>query len=237
MGEPFGDDLAGESRESIFVNLNPVVGVALDAFREFADMLKVGPRATGHAVKDYLERARDDGEVAVTALLAGMDSMFRTYEASFISVGSGLHAQVDAISAAWAEYGDTGRWTQPGRRSVSEALPEICVHTSAVADVLRHGEQISTEATASAISNVATLSSNLANAGHTVFGELIAQVLPVGELMDAIDTAAVDHARAFADLHKALAAGIRGLTDIVETSVNTFRHTGQWNAPAVTIGS
>ncbi len=199
-------------------------------------MLEVGPRATGQAVKDYLERSRDDGEVAVTALLAGMDSMFGTYQASFISVGSGLHAQVDAISAAWAEYGDTGRWTQPARRSVSDSVPDMSAYTS-TPGVLSHGEQISTEATASAIRNVATLSSNLENSGHTVFGELIAQVLPVGELMDAIDTAAVDHARAFADLHKALAAGIRGLTDIVETSVNTFRHTGQWNAPAVTINS
>lgn len=237
MNNPFGENLASEPFETVFANLNPVIQGALDGFRELAEMFGAGPRATAQAVATNLEHNQGVGEVAVTSLLAGIDAIFKSYRASFLPVGASLNTQIDAIEAAWVMYGHTGRWLQPVSRKVSGSdAPGVLIRTCDPRS-MSYGECITAEATESAIGKAITISTNLASTSHHVFGGLVANVLPVGELMDAIDVAAVDHARAFADLHKTLAASVHEFTNTIETSLAAYRQTGQWDSPTVTIGA
>ncbi|WP_457062983.1 hypothetical protein [Mycobacteroides abscessus] len=235
MNNPFGDDLAGEQFATVFANLNPVIQGALGGFRELAEMFGSGPQATAQAVTTNLERAQGDGEVAVVSLLTGMDAIFKGYRASFASVESSLNAQIGAISAAWDRYGHTGAWVQPARRKISGSdAPEVLIVVSDPR-LISDGERITPDATVSAIGKALTVSTNLASTSHQMFGTLVANVLPVGELMDAVDIAAVDHAKAFADLHKSLAANVQQVIDVIVSSIDAYQQTGRWNAPTVTI--
>ncbi|ORA22087.1 hypothetical protein XW60_04450 [Mycobacteroides abscessus subsp. bolletii] len=237
LNNPFGDDLAEEPFESVFASLNPVVRGALDGFRELAEMFGAGPRATAQAVATNLEHARSDGEVAITSLLAGADAIFEGCSASFASVGTGLNAQIEAIESAWDAYGHNGYWKQPVRRTVScsRAL-EVLIGISDPRSIAGQ-ERITLDSTRSAICQAITIATSLASTSHNMFGELLANMLPVGELMDSVDVAAVDHAKAFADLHKTLAAGMQKLADAVGNSVDAYRQTGLWRAPTVTIAN
>lgn len=237
MNSPFEDELAGESFEAVYANMNPAIQGALDGFRELAEMFGAGPQDTAQAVTTNLERAQRDGEVAVVSLLAGMDAIFKGYRVSFASVETSLNAQIGAISAAWDRYGHNGAWVQPARRKVSgSGAPEVLIDASDPR-LISDGERITADATISAIGKALTVATNLANTSHSMFGELIANMLPVGELMDSIDIAAVDHAKAFADLHKTLAAGIEELTGSIENSVDIYQQASQWQAPTVTIAN
>ncbi|AKC37862.1 hypothetical protein [Mycobacteroides chelonae] len=233
MSNPFGENLAAEPFETVFANLNPAIQGALDGFRELARMFEAGPQATAEAVATNLQCARGEGDVAVASLMAGLDAIFRGYRASFTPLGDSLNRQIKAISAAWETYGRSGRWIQPTSREVprSGAL-EVLISTSDPSP-MADGQHVTAETIESAIHKATTIARNLAGTSHHMFGGLVANALPVGELMDAIDIAAVDHAKAFADLHKSLAMNIQKFTNAIENSVNVYWQTDRWDAPTV----
>ncbi|BAX96083.1 hypothetical protein MSTE_00748 [Mycobacteroides stephanolepidis] len=237
MSNPFGDDLANEPFEVVFANLNPSIQSALDGFRQLAGMFGAGPQATADAVKTNLERAQGENEVAVASLLAGVAGIFDSYGTCFISVGDSLNAQIRVISDAWDRYGHTGSWTQPARRPVSGTDAPDVVTSTCEPRALTDDEHISATATESTIDKVRTIATNLASTSHHMFGGLVANGLPVGELMDAIDIAAVDHAKAFADLHKSLAKNVQEFSSAVENGVDTYQHTDRWSGPTVSIST
>ncbi|WP_255772351.1 hypothetical protein [Mycobacteroides abscessus] len=235
MNNPFGNDLASEPFETVFANLNPAIQGALDGFRELAEMFSAGPRTTAQAVATNLKRAQGESEVAVASLLAGVDAIFRGYRTSFMSVGDSLNKQIGAISAAWETYGRTSSWIQPASREVScSGAPEVLISTSDPRP-MAYGGRATADVTESAIDKAVTIATNLANTSHHMFGGLVANALPTGELMDAIDVAAVDHAKTFAELHKSLAANVQQVIDVIVSSVDAYQQTGRWNAPTVTI--
>lgn len=84
------------------------------------------------------------------------------------------------------------------------------------------------------ITAVTNATDNLVQASGRIFSDLVKLDIPVGDLLDAMDTAGIHYSRAFASLHVALKHDIDELTAAVRASCTQYEHTDHWVEPMVT---
>jgi hypothetical protein len=219
---------------AVFRENNPHIDYLLGCVDTLAGVMANALTRRHAAVADILSSANDKGEVAVSALFTGTETLIGGYRAKFQPLAASLRAELDAIRAAWNTYGDTGCW-RPPPRVAPPAVPFTAQVRLDDPRPLGARERISAEYTRKAIDGIVDLAEGIANNGRDFFGDVVRiETSPGGELLDLIDDTNVDHVKVFATMHTALTRAMRDYVATVDTSYQAYRDTGHWANSTVT---
>lgn len=231
MSYPFAEVPDDAPFDVVFEQLDPVVTTAHGRIRSLGDTISGGCEKTRQAMVEVLESAQH--EVAAASLLSGANTIILGYRAAMEPLGASLCVQVDAAHAAWRAYGASGCWESPSHTApplVDVSLARIQVEAPRV---LTEGEYITEPYTEAVIDVTGQTATNIGQAGRDFFANALRAPIPSGELMDFVDTATAEHAKAFADLHADLAESLHDYIATAQNSYHKYRETGLWAKPTV----
>lgn len=231
MSQPFVQVPADAPFELVFEQLNPVITNAHGRIRSLGDTISGGCEKTRQAMVEVLESAQH--EVAVASLLSGANTIMLSYRAAMEPLGASLRTQVDTAHTAWRAYGANGCWEPPPHAappSTSIRSPRIQIEAPRV---LAEGEYITEPYTECVIDVTAQTATNVGQAGREFFANALRAPIPLGPLMDFVDTATAEHAQVFATLHTELAETLHDYIGTVQASYVSYHQTGLWANPAV----
>lgn len=196
VSHPFDQKFIHMPAAVVLEFMAPAMTNTLDNLWFLADTIDNAGSKTHGAIADALKRSSN--EVVAQALLAGADTVYTSYRNVFRSQGADLRASVDGIVDAWAVFGSTGHWTCPPRPAQFSTIAPT--HEIQVADArpLTATECISAGTTDAVITAVTNATDNLVQAGGRIFSDLVKLEIPVGDLLDAVDTAGIHYSHVFA---------------------------------------